>query len=194
MNKKIYGSVGIDQSLTHTGLTLIDEKGKIIQQKTLETINTKHDVDRCLKIVVEIDNFLLDWPIYNKSWIEGGQIVFTREDHGFQLHGRAQANLLLAGRIDQFVNSAGGVFNINYFIVPDRDWKKKFDVQKPRRSKANGLTDAMIRDQYLKNYPKYGSNIHEVDSFFLAYYGLFQYIENLKKAEDDSKEIESEEL
>lgn len=187
----IKAALGIDQSLTNTGITLIDSKGLILIQSTSKTKpDDGEDYYRCQMIIEDINTALIEYEEKTGEEIDYSELVVAREDHSFQLHGRAGANLLLAGRIDQYFAVKNIVHKINYFIVPDRDWKKKFLVKKPNnvgKKKENKLTPVKIRDIYLSNYPGYGSNEHELDSFWIAFYGITKYMEDLKNVVEETE-------
>ena len=99
---------------------------------------------------------------------------------------RAGANLVLAGRVDEFFASPETIYNINYFAVSDAEWKKALAVNKPTAGRGkNKKTPKQVETEYLSMYPGYGQTVHELDAFFLAFYGLRKYMENVKSVHQE---------
>jgi len=168
--------VGIDQAVTNSGITFIDKDCNILYQSTIVNVDPKIIWKKPLNAACLI------WQCIEKRSIELSftidELMIVRENHSMVQHGNGAKLLELAGALDLIVASKNISFEDQYFRVLPRQWMKMFSVEKPRKVSKSGKTKSVdVRRYILENEGK-GKNEHELDSFFMAMYGLKKYNED----------------
>ena len=154
--------LGIDQSLTHTGLCIIDKDKKIINAFGIKTNNKKlNQYERIAYIANEIEKVILDYKI-EKINIEG--LAFGVKGMTLQILAGLQYTILfIANRL-----------NIEYEIIPPKTLKKKATGKgNATKKEMSEIIDILIliRLSELSEY-KINSKLMEdiVDAYHLAIY------------------------
>ena len=154
--------LGIDQSLTHTGLCIIDKDKKNINAFGIKTNNKKlNQYERIAYIANEIEKVILDYKI-EKINIEG--LAFGVKGMTLQILAGLQYTILfIANRL-----------NIEYEIIPPKTLKKKATGKgNATKKEMSEIIDILIliRLSELSEY-KINSKLMEdiVDAYHLAIY------------------------
>jgi len=156
MNIENLRFVGIDLSLTGTGIVCIDGNSKVVSSKLIQTKPTKNKMKRLLFIRNSIINFLTDLPIT--------EIVLEGFSYGSK--GAAVYDLGMLGgiiRLDLFEKS------FPYYVDYSPTFVKKFIA-----GKGNAKKDLMIKEVFKLGFDTDDSNL--ADAFALAYIVKTMYL------------------
>lgn len=168
MDLKNLKFVGMDLSLTGTGLVCIDGNSKVISSKLIQTKPTKNKLERILFIRDSIRSFL-DNP-YERSTYGSGSIEFFTEIvlEGFSYGSRGAAVYDLG--------MLGGIVRFNLFenhFPYYNDYPPTF-VKKFITGKGNAKKDLMIKEVFKLGFDIDDSNL--ADAFALAYIAKTIYL------------------
>lgn len=160
-------SLGVDQSLSGTGIALIDFTPKKIKIHAMETVRSKNfGAERLIDIRKKVAAYLEDTML---------QCV-VRENYAFAARGRATFSIgEVGGVLDVLMHERNFVRDNNYYIVHNTSWRK-FLIGQGRLHKDT---------QYLMTmYKKLGVEFkddNQSDAYCLAVFG--GYVHSIRKNE-----------
>jgi len=171
MSKKYF--VGLDLSLSSTGITIIDEKGKLICLETITSEKTKSNVNfrfsRYLEIIIKIKSFI---------------IKYTKEYKNIEII--AIESLPIYRR--------GGVLNlfelgslVRYYLYKNKILMIEISpmtLKKFVNGNASGMDKNIICKEVFKNFKVDVNTNDEADSFLLALFGMLYYRFKVRKYTD----------
>ena len=148
-----YRFIGIDLSLTGTGLTILDEDANIITQKCIATSSSQDIVTRCRLIEREIKSYLHEYALYE------GKAVYIE---GLSFGSKGNAALELAGL--HYIMR----YSLEYYLTVDKvEVIPPTVIKKYVTGKGNAKKNIMLKEAY----KKWGIDMNDdnvCDSYALA--------------------------